>query len=178
MVQCGLSAAFRCYGRLRSQGYVLLPAAAAARRCKLDVPALEALRNSWEHLPPDTYLRDGGHYRARRHGCFVQTLGARWPSWRTARTGNPPLQRAARRTGPLVRADRAGVSALAAWRQLLAAIGELFAALRPVTRWYLEAHQFRIDTAKGIGRPTPEGAHRDGVDFVAVVLVRRQVQRR
>jgi hypothetical protein len=39
--------------------------------------------------------------------------------------------------------------------------------------WYVEAHQFRIDTADGIGRPTPEGAHRDGVDFVAVILVER-----
>jgi hypothetical protein len=37
----------------------------------------------------------------------------------------------------------------------------------------VEAHQFRIDTAHGIGRPTPEGAHRDGVDFVAVILVSR-----
>lgn len=37
----------------------------------------------------------------------------------------------------------------------------------------MEAHQFRIDTAGGIGRPTPEGAHRDGVDFVAVILVGR-----
>jgi hypothetical protein len=37
----------------------------------------------------------------------------------------------------------------------------------------VEAHQFRIDTADGIGRPTPEGAHRDGVDFVAVILVGR-----
>ena len=40
-------------------------------------------------------------------------------------------------------------------------------------RWYIEAHQFRIDTAEGIGRPTPEGAHRDGVDYVAVILVDR-----
>jgi hypothetical protein len=37
----------------------------------------------------------------------------------------------------------------------------------------VEAHQFRIDTTDGIGRPTPEGAHRDGVDFVAVLLVAR-----
>ena len=28
--------------------------------------------------------------------------------------------------------------------------------------WFVEAHQFRIDTLHGIGRPTPEGAHRDG----------------
>ncbi len=40
-------------------------------------------------------------------------------------------------------------------------------------RWFVEAHQFRIDTTDGIGRPTPEGAHRDGVDLVAVILVSR-----
>jgi hypothetical protein len=40
--------------------------------------------------------------------------------------------------------------------------------------WYVEAHQFRIDTEGGIGRPTPEGAHRDGVDLVAVFLVARE----
>ncbi len=41
-------------------------------------------------------------------------------------------------------------------------------------RWFVEAHPFRIDTdADGIGRPTPEGAHRDGVDLVAVILVGR-----
>ena len=40
-------------------------------------------------------------------------------------------------------------------------------------RWCLEAHQFRIDTTNGIGRPTPEGAHRDGVDWVAVFMVNR-----
>ena len=40
-------------------------------------------------------------------------------------------------------------------------------------KWCIEAHQFRIDTTDGIGRPTPEGAHRDGVDFVAVFMVNR-----
>jgi len=45
------------------------------------------------------------------------------------------------------------------------------------SRWHVEAHQFRIDTADGVGRPTPEGAHRDGVDFVAVFLVGRRAIR-
>ena len=40
--------------------------------------------------------------------------------------------------------------------------------------WFVEAHQFRIDTTDGIGRPTPEGAHRDGVDLVAVFLIGRE----
>jgi hypothetical protein len=43
-----------------------------------------------------------------------------------------------------------------------------------VKKWCIEAHQFRIDTTDGIGRPTPEGAHRDGVDWVAVFMVNRQ----
>jgi hypothetical protein len=60
------------------------------------------------------------------------------------------------------------------WTQLLTSIGSVFAQVRPIARWYIEAHQFRIDTASGIGRPTPEGAHRDGVDFVALMLVQRR----
>ena len=28
-----------------------------------------ALTPSWDRLPPDAHLRDGGHYRRRRHGC-------------------------------------------------------------------------------------------------------------
>ena len=53
------------------------------------------------------------------------------------------------------------------------AFGRLASELRGAQPWYVEAHQFRIDTTDGIGRPTPEGAHRDGVDFVAVLLIDR-----
>ena len=36
-------------------------------------------------------------------------------------------------------------------------------------------HQFRIAaSADAEGRPTPEGMHRDGVDWVLVLLVRRE----
>jgi hypothetical protein len=68
----------------------------------------------------------------------------------------------------------AEVATTPVWQKLLRSVGSLFAQLRPVERWFIEAHQFRIDTANGIGRPTPEGAHRDGVDFVALVLVKRE----
>jgi hypothetical protein len=57
---------------------------------------------------------------------------------------------------------------------MLLAMGRLASSLRGERPWYAEAHQFRIDTTDGIGRPTPEGAHRDGVDFVAVFVVGRQ----
>jgi hypothetical protein len=36
-------------------------------------------------------------------------------------------------------------------------------------------HQFRIEAQPGQeGRPTPEGMHRDGVDWVLVLMVRRE----
>jgi hypothetical protein len=161
---------------LREAGYLFLPAPAALATLQLDVPGLDALRESWEHLPRDAHLRDGGRYRARRHSSFVQTLTppalaavphrAHWqPTSYNALHGG--LTRWFEPIEPEVSGARA-------WQQLVTAIGELFAQLQPVPRWFIEAHQFRIDTADGIGRPTPEGAHRDGVDFVAVVLVARR----
>ena len=59
------------------------------------------------------------------------------------------------------------------WKHLFAWLGHECSALKGAQTWYCEAHQFRIDTTDGIGRPTPEGAHRDGVDLVAVFLVNR-----
>jgi hypothetical protein len=39
----------------------------------------------------------------------------------------------------------------------------------------VEVHQFRIEAQPGEqGLPTPEGMHRDGVDWVLVLLVRRE----
>jgi len=40
--------------------------------------------------------------------------------------------------------------------------------------WHVEVHQFRITTGNEQGQPTPEGMHRDGVDWVLVMLVRRE----
>ncbi len=59
------------------------------------------------------------------------------------------------------------------WLQLLRGLANVADALRGAGTWAIEAHPFRIDTTDGIGRPTPEGAHRDGVDLVVVMLVAR-----
>jgi hypothetical protein len=141
----------------------------------VDIAQLNPLEEWWSSLPRDQYLRDGGRYRSRRHACFVQEVGgtltlaphrAHWqPTSYNALHGG--LERWFEPIAPEV--VRAPV-----WTQLVASIGSLFAQVRPVERWFIEAHQFRIDTADGIGRPTPEGAHRDGVDFVALMLARRR----
>ena len=64
-----------------------------------------------------------------------------------------------------------------AWNGVLRALARVCDAVFAApaqAQWFVEAHQFRIDTVDGIGRPTPEGAHRDGVDLVAVFLIERE----
>ncbi len=159
---------------LSAAGYAFVPASGAVAAFALDRAGLDALRSSWDALPRDGYLRDGGDYRARRHSCFTQADGEavqpapHRPHWQP--TSYNALHGGLTRWFEPVSAQ---VVASAAWAQLLGSIGALFTQVRAVPCWFIESHQFRIDTAQGIGRPTPEGAHRDGVDFVAVILVAR-----
>ncbi len=150
-------------------GHARLPASAMA------LDALLRFAPTWNDLPADRYLRDGGRYRYRRHACFVHEpatsrieLAPHRAHWQS--TLYNALHGGMQRWFEPIDPALAGSDALT---QLLRQLGGVFAAARPVPRWYIEAHQFRIDTSDGIGRPTPEGAHRDGVDFVAILLVRR-----
>ncbi len=165
----------RLRAALREQGHAVLDAAGVASLllAASDARELDALLPLWDELPPDAYLRDGGRYRRRRHGCFVVEGDDVRPVPHRAHW--QPLDYNALHGGierwfePL---DARMVQA-PAWTRLLAGLGKVASALRGEQRWYVEAHPFRIDTTDGIGRPTPEGAHRDGVDLVAVMLVAR-----
>ena len=135
-----------------------------------------SLASSWDRLPPDTHLRDGGHYRHRRHACYVQTLADNTLQAMPHRAHWQPTDYNALHGGfeRWFEPVEPAVSQAALWTGLLLALGRLFTQVKPAPQWPIEAHQFRIDTAGGVGRPTPEGAHRDGVDFVVVMLVGRQ----
>jgi len=159
---------------LARQGFALLDAAAVQRWLGLEAQALAALQPSWERLCPDHYLRDGGRYRKRRHSCFV-VEGAQVRQV-PHRVHWQPLQYNALHGGmqrwfePI----EPEVVAQPAWQRLLQQTAAAASALKGAQPWYVEAHQFRIDTTDGIGRPTPEGAHRDGMELVAVYLLGRQ----
>ena len=135
----------------------------------------QALTPSWMRLPPDAHLKDGGHYRKRRHACFIQDLAADTLSQTPHRAHWQPTDYNALHGGfeRWFEPVEPAVATATAWTDLLSSLGRLFAQVQTVPRWHLEAHQFRIDTAGGVGRPTPEGAHRDGVDFVVVLMVAR-----
>jgi hypothetical protein len=132
-----------------------------------------ALQPSWNELVPDAYLRDGGRYRRRRHSCFI--VDADSVTQVPHRAHWQPVEYNALHGGLERWFEPMAPATLAhpVWPQLLRSLAAPCSALKGARPWYVEAHQFRIDTTDGIGRPTPEGAHRDGVDFVVVALVDR-----
>lgn len=166
--------------QLASAGWAVLDAPTLATLCELPRAALLGWLPHWPELPPDPHLRDGGRYRKRRHGCFrVGTSGvtavAHRPHWQPVEYNalHGGFERWFEPLPPALVADPA-------WTQLLQGLARVADRLRGPddgldggSGWFVEAHPFRIDTEGGIGRPTPEGAHRDGVDLVAVLMVGR-----
>ena len=180
--------------QLATNGYAVIGAATLAQLAGVAPQALADWQALWDDLPPDAFLKDGGRYRRRRHGCFiVNPGGAKVGAELGAGPGAAPqaVQAVPHRAHwqPVeYNALHGGIerwfeplppqlAASTAWQRLLLALAAqadaLCAAVPQTAPWFVEAHPFRIDTTDGIGRPTPEGAHRDGVDLVVVVLVAR-----
>ena len=130
---------------------------------------------SWDDLGSDTYMADGGRYRKRRHAVFaVGAAGvARQPAQphyqsRDYNTLNGGIERWFEPVTEVVGAGPTMTTILVFCRDLFGMIG-------PAPVWHVEIHQFRIEARFGLeGRPTPEGLHRDGVDYVLVLMVNRR----
>jgi hypothetical protein len=160
--------------QLSKTGWAVIDAPAVAQLCAVPVTTFHGWHSLWADLPSDPHLRDGGRYRRRRHGCFV--VNADKVTAVPHRAHWQPVEYNALHGGiqrwfePLP----ATLVADPAWLRLLQGLGGVASALRGPQVWFVEAHPFRIDTEGGIGRPTPEGAHRDGVDLVVVLIIDRQ----
>ncbi|MBV6414034.1 MAG: 2OG-Fe dioxygenase family protein [Xanthomonadales bacterium] len=160
---------------LAAQGCVLLRPATTHALAQCDAAGFGAFARRWDDLPADPHLRDGGCYRHRRHASLRLRADGRAIAERVERPHWQPLDYNALHGGferwfAAVHADTLHDPVFLG---LLFGLGDLVARAAGRSLPFVEVHQFRIDTASGIGRPTPEGAHRDGVDFVAVVLVGR-----
>lgn len=163
---------------LRRDGYAFVTA--EVMRGLLDAATLAdwaAFAASWNALGDDSYLAARGRHRRRRHAVF--TAGAdgairrepHQPHYQSV-TYNA-LQGGIERWFEPV---EAGITDGASLRRILAFCRDGFGALAPeVRQWRIEVHQFRIEArADEAGEPTPEGVHRDGVDYVLVLLVDRE----
>ena len=128
---------------------------------------------AWDHLPKDPYLLDGGEYRYRRYSVFnyqhkqlsilphephFQTsyyntihggIKRHLAEWKASCIDNPILKK------------------IIAWinTKILAEASQT---------WRIQAHQFRIVASQQHdGKPTPEGIHQDGADYVFIMLLQR-----
>jgi hypothetical protein len=136
-----------------------------------------AFADSWNRLETDTYMADGGRYRRRRHAVFaIEAQGGiqrrpHQPHWQS-RDYNPLNGGIARWFAPVEEA----VADSRTLRGILDHCRRLFSGLAPaVPRWHVEVHQFRIEARSDApGQPTPEGLHRDGVNYVLVLLITRR----
>lgn len=158
---------------VRLNGYAALETQSVCELFDCELQALQAWNVFWDRLPVDSYLIDGGDYRLRRHASFVVNDGEAQP-WPHRAHWQPleynPLHGGMERWFDPMEPE---LTSTHLWRRLLRVLAAKATALRGGRRWFVEAHQFRIQTTGVSGHPTPEGAHRDGVDLVAVILVQR-----
>lgn len=137
-------------------------------------PEWAAFAQSWDHLPRDTWMADGGTYRRRRYAAFQVTGGkcTRLPhrAHYQERDHNPLNGGIERWFAPM--AEEQTASPL--FQALVLGTATLIANKSPQVpnSWAVEAHQFRIEALSGQpGLPTPEGMHQDGRDWVLILFV-------
>ncbi|MEO8453115.1 MAG: 2OG-Fe dioxygenase family protein [Gemmatimonadota bacterium] len=132
---------------------------------------------SWNDLGVDQFMADGGRYRRRRFGAFSVTADAivrkpHQPHYQ-GRDYNQLNGGIDRWFDPITDP----IAAHPVTHRILTLCRTAFAGAsgrQAPNAWDVEMHQFRIEPdATHEGKPTPEGMHRDGVDWVLVALVAR-----
>lgn len=162
--------------QLRQQGFVIQKAENDLRDHLLKSfrPEFMDFCQTWDDLPKDPYLLDGGNYRHRRYSVFsyqdnqLSELPYE-PHYQALHYNNlhggfnrhlePWLQETI---------DNPVLSEIIAW--VLRQIGD-----KGGQRWRIQSHQFRIITSDvEQGKPTPEGIHKDGADYILIMLMQRK----
>jgi hypothetical protein len=166
--------------QLQANGFAFV--AGADFKTALPLPALSDLASfatSWNDLGVDTYMADGGRYRRRRFDVYAVSA-----NFIQRKPPQPHYQSRDYNAvnGGIERWFKPFAENIATHPLLLGILHHCYqffdcltpAAARP-SAWHVECHQFRIE-ARGdqAGLPTPEGLHRDGVDWVLVILLARE----
>ena len=134
--------------------------------------------DSWNGLAVDMYLAATGRQRRRRHCVFSAVAGGpilpepHQPHYQSLH--HNPLQGDIERWFEPVLPHIIAHPCLSTILDFSRAVFEHIEPTPPPS-WKIEVHQFRIEAdARNPGQPTPEGMHRDGVDYVLVLLMDRE----
>ncbi|MFD8144099.1 2OG-Fe dioxygenase family protein [Streptomyces sp. NPDC059708] len=159
-----------------SQPYVHLPAAEVRATLGGHTDAeVKLLRESWNDMPVDGYLKGGADYRRRRYSEFRLTdaglVRAPHGAFHQSLDVNPLHGGVAREFAPVEDAVAHSPVLAALVRGLLERLPGTF----DTAGGAVGVHQIRITaTRDAAGLPAPEGIHEDGHHFVAQVLIHRE----
>ena len=130
----------------------------------------------WRGLTLDRFMADGGTYRLRRYGAFeLQRPGPLrllpHEAYEQPREINPLNGGVRREFDPL----EPGFAHHPVLEKFLTTLADVLDAVeRQTVRWNIRLHPYRIRAdLSSEGLPTPEGVHRDGVDYIATLMVQR-----
>ncbi len=165
--------------QIEDKGFVTLPGGhlAAALRYEPGSADWSNFAAAWNDLCLDEYMADGGRYRRRRYASFEaahdEPIRRNTPQPHFQKLAHNPLNGGIERWFAPIEEQ---VINAPVWTSLLSFARTTFELCDPAaTNWAIEAHQFRIDARPGeTGLPTPEGPHRDGVDYVLMMLIDRR----
>ncbi|QCE33562.1 hypothetical protein FAI41_08210 [Acetobacteraceae bacterium] len=166
---------------IQQQGFAFLP---AKETCALieklgGSPAdWNLFTESWNDLGKDKFMADGGRYRRRRYGVFSlkenEIISKPHQPHYQSHDYNP-LNGGIERWFDPINEEIKESSALRATLKLVWTLAETFTNRSEIPdSWHAEIHQYRIEANQSEkGHPAPEGLHRDGVDWVFVLMIKR-----
>lgn len=164
-----------CHSQLAEHGFCFVPASTAQAALNLSLRELPALQAQWQDMPLDEYMADAGRYRRRRyavmnaHALDDLIVEPEQPHYQSVQYNR--LNGGVDRWFAPIHADTLRHPLL---QRVLGFALDTLNQNRGRLHWHIEAHQFRIEAAPDApGKPTPEGVHRDGVDYVLVMLLER-----
>ncbi|MEN9423666.1 MAG: hypothetical protein RL122_1049, partial [Pseudomonadota bacterium] len=135
--------------------------------------AYKRFRQSWGGLLLDPYLRDGGQYRYRRYSVF------QWKNNALEILPHEPHYQSSHYNhvhGGFNRHFRAWLPTTLQNPVLTEIIRWSIQQFSrsPAELWRIQAHQFRIIASDGqFGKPTPEGVHKDGAEYILIMMMDR-----
>ncbi|CAF3250105.1 unnamed protein product [Rotaria socialis] len=137
----------------------------------------QSFKKSWLNLMLDNYMNDNGKYRYRRFAVFNYSdlnkciyVEPKQPYYQALyhNTLNGGIPRHYEQFEEHILHN-------AVFRNILYYLVDVCTELQGPDDWFIEAHQMHIHCTKNMtGKPSPEGIHRDGRDFVFIVFIDRK----
>ncbi|MET4261807.1 argininosuccinate synthase [Bradyrhizobium sp. S3.12.5] len=129
----------------------------------------------WDDLLLDEYMRDGGTYRFRRYSQLFYSAN----DGHLALLPHAPYEQSAminRLNGGFQRHFEAIDGQFLEnrfFQGLMRWMGSSYSAASGHLNWNIKLHPYRIVATERPGEPSPEGLHRDGVDYICSFMVRK-----